>query len=122
MATAPITTANCMGVIERVMSDPRCRPDATALIDLSGATGLPVDRGDIIQIANAVEAFHSRMGNRIAIVAKRAMLFPAEIFSLHVREAVHVGIRVFVDPSAAEDFCRGADNHPPPRFGRVPAR
>jgi len=105
-----ITTLDCIEEIERVMSDPRCRPDSTALIDLRDATYKPRTQEEVIHIAEVLEMFSSMMQNNIAIVARRATLFPAEILSSHVRKAIDVKIRVFVDLAAAEAFCRGRHN------------
>lgn len=105
VGTGEITTADCIRIIECVMSDPRCRPDSTALIDLSDATYAPSDRREVIHIAEALKMFSFMMKNNIAIVARRATLFPAEILSSHIRRAINVRMRVFVDLAAAEAFC-----------------
>jgi hypothetical protein len=50
----------------------------------------------------ALEAFHSKAKNNIAIVAKQSTIFRAEIFSTHVRQATNLGIRVFADIAALD--------------------
>lgn len=107
VGTGKITTIDCIGLVERVMSDPRCRPDSTALIDLRDVTYEHKDKAEVIQISTALKVFHSMLRNNIAIIANRATLFPAEILSTHVREATNVRIRVFVDIEAAEAFLQG---------------
>ncbi|MEI6564059.1 MAG: hypothetical protein WCO42_07120 [bacterium] len=111
VGTGKITTAECIGLVERVMSDPRHRPDSTALIDLRDAIYEPKDMAEVIQISTALEAFHYVLKDNIAIVARQSTLFPAEIFSTHVREAINIRIRVFVDMDAAEEFCREVSGH-----------
>ena len=100
-----ITTDECISLVRRILSDPRHQPDATGLIDLRKATYELKHPAEIIRIAKALESFHSVLKNNIAIVAKRAMLFPAEILSLHVRATKHIGIRVFLNLTAAKNFC-----------------
>jgi hypothetical protein len=100
-----ITTDDCIGLIEQVMSDPHRDPDSTALIDLLNATYDFRDKTDVIRIAHALEAFQSLLKNNIAIVARKCTLFPSDIFGLHVRKTTNLGIRVFVDIAAAEAFC-----------------
>lgn len=87
------------------MTDPRCRPDSTALINLSEASYEPGDQAEVFRIASSLETFHSMMQNNIAIVANHAMLFVAEILSSHIRKTLNVKIRVFVDLDAAQAFC-----------------
>jgi hypothetical protein len=100
-----ITTDECISLVRRILSDPRHQPDATGLIDLRKATYELKHPAEIIRIAKALESFHSVLKNNIAIVAKRAMLFPAEILSLHARMTKHIGIRVFLNLTAAKNFC-----------------
>lgn len=104
-----ITADDCIGLIEQVMSAPQRHLDSTALIDLRNATYDFRDKTDVIRIAHALEAFQSLLKNNIAIVAQKCTLFPAEIFCLHIRETTNLGIRVFVDITAAETFCREED-------------
>lgn len=106
VGTGRIKMADCLGIIESVISDPRCSPESTALVDLRKAKYDVGTWQDLIRIAKALEAFHDRLKNNIAIVAKRSTLFPAEIFASHVRMITHVGIRVFLEMDAAEAFCR----------------
>lgn len=105
-----ITSNGCKGLIERVMSDPLLHPNSTALIDLRDATYERESKAEVIDIATALETFHSMLKNNIAIVAMRSTLFYAEIFSTHVRAATNVGIKVFVDIAAAEAFCMAPNN------------
>lgn len=100
-----LTTDDCIGMIHRVMSDPLCTFESSALVDLRSATYEPKDMVEVIRIATTLEAFHSMLGSHIAIVARRSTLFLAEIFSAHVRTAANVAIKVFVELSAAEAFC-----------------
>jgi hypothetical protein len=69
-----ITTAECIGIVKHVMTDPRHRADSTALIDLRDVVYAPNDMADIIDIAQAVEAFRSLIKNKIAIVANHPAL------------------------------------------------
>ncbi len=92
-------------MVRRILSDPRHHPNATGLIDLRNATYELKNPAEIIRIAKALESFHSVLKNNIAIVAKRAMLFPAEILSLHARATKHIGIRVFLNLTAAKNYC-----------------
>lgn len=102
-----VTTDDCIGIIKRVLSDPRNHPHSTGLIDLRNATYEFKDQAEVIRTAKALESFHSVLKNHIAIVAKRATLFPAEILSLHVRATKHIGIRVFLNINAAKHYCKG---------------
>ena len=102
-----ITTNDCIGIIERVLSDPRCRSDSTALIDLSDAVYTYKDEKEVIRIAKALVAGKALLKNRIAIVAKQVTLFPAEILSLYMREFTHIKIRVFINLTSAIDYCKG---------------
>ncbi|MEI8138658.1 MAG: hypothetical protein WCI03_02185 [bacterium] len=106
VVSGKITQKECKMVIKRVMSDPHRHSGSTALIDLRDATYERGDKAEVIDIAKALETFHSLLKNHIAIVAMRSTLFYAEIFAAHVRAATHAGIRVFVDISAAESFCK----------------
>jgi len=102
-----ITTADCVRLVRSVVSNPRCRPDSTALVDLRAAIYEPRAMEEVISIATTLEMFPSMLGNNIAIVARRATLFYAEIFSAHVRAATRVPIKVFVELDAAVRFCMG---------------
>jgi len=101
-----ITADDCIGIFERILADPHCRPDSTALIDLSDAVYSAKNEKAVIRIAKALEEGKDLLKNRIAIVAKRSTLFPAEILALHIRQATNVGIRVFTDLSSAMNYCR----------------
>ncbi len=100
-----MTTRACVRLAERVLTDPRCRADSTALIDLRDAVYEPKDLTEVLDIGREMDKFHSKLKNNIAIVAKRSMLFPAELLCTYIRKATSVGIRVFVDAAAAEEFC-----------------
>ena len=102
-----ITTDECITLVRRILTDPRHRPNATGLIDLRNATYDLKHPSEIIRIAKTLESFHSVLKNNVAIVAKRATLFPAEILSLHVRATKHIGIRVFLNLTAAKNYCMG---------------
>lgn len=106
VGTGRITTTNCISILGEVLSDPRCLPHSTALIDLSGAAYVHKDKMEVIKIAKAMEAGKALLKNRIAIVAKHAELFPAEILSLYLREMSDIRIRVFTDIDAGEAFCK----------------
>ena len=112
IGTGAITTSDCIQIIDRVMSDPRCCPDSTGLIDLRNAIYHPDDEAEIINIAKEMESFQAKLHNKIAVVARRATLLTAELFSVHVRTTTNVHIRVFTDFSAAEAFC-GVASTPP---------
>ena len=107
LGTGALTTAEFIAMIERLCSDPRCRSDSTALVDLRNASYKPEDDAEIIDIARALGAFRSVLKSNIAIVTKQSTLFLAELFSLHVRDSTNAEVRVFADISAAEAFCRG---------------
>ncbi len=55
VGTGKITANACVGLFERVITDPRRRPDSAALIDLREAVYEPRGQGDVVQIAQAVE-------------------------------------------------------------------
>ena len=107
VGNGPITTAECIKMVEHVMADPRCRLDAKALVDLRHATYAPEEQAEVIDIAKVLETFASRLKSHIAIVARQSLLLPAEILATHVRRATHTAIRVFVDVAAAEAFLKG---------------
>jgi hypothetical protein len=102
-----INTRDCVAVIKSVLGDPHCNRNAHALIDLRKAAYEPRDSAEVVHIARTLENFSSRLKSNIAIVGKSSTLFPSEVFALHVRNAAHVGIRVFLDLTAAKNFCRG---------------
>ena len=102
-----MTADDFVDVIEHVIADPRNRPDSSALVDLRNATYKADNLVDVICIAKALETFHFVLQNKIAIVAKQSLLFPAEVVATHVRKTAHVAIRVFVDLAAAEAFLQG---------------
>ena len=104
VGTGGLTTADCIGLVRRVMTDPRNRPESAALIDLRKATYQAEDMAEVVDIAKALEAFHSLLKNNIAIVAERSLLLPAEILATHVKIATNTAIKVFVDVAAAEAF------------------
>jgi hypothetical protein len=108
VGTGKITTDSCIRIIGNILSDPRCRPDSTALIDLSDAVYSYNDEQEVIRVAKALEAGKDLLKNRIAIVAKQATLFPVEIFSLYMREISHINVRVFLSLTSAMDYCKGA--------------
>jgi len=108
VGTGRLTTRECIGLVNRILSDPRRHSNATALIDLRDATYRPRSLSDVIKIAQSVGAFHSLLSNNIAIVAQRSTLFLAEILSTAIRKATRVSIKVFVELSAARKFCRRA--------------
>jgi hypothetical protein len=101
-----ITTAQCIGVIERIMSDPRCHLDATAVVDLHKATYEPKDQAEVIAIGRKLAKFHRRLKSHIAIVAQHSTFFPAEMLASYLRKVARVGIKVFADIAAAEAYCR----------------
>jgi len=101
-----ISVKDCIEIFERVLADPRCSPDSTALIDLSDAVYTAKNEKAVIRIAKALEEGKDILKNRIAIVAKRSTLFAAEILALHIRQATNVEIRVFTDLSSAMNYCR----------------
>ena len=106
VGTGKITTNDCIGIIKRVLTDPLCTPASTALIDLSDAVYTYHDRTEVIRIAKALEAGKDLLKNRIAIVAKRSTLLPAEVFSLYMREFTHIKIRVFLNLTSALNYCK----------------
>ena len=99
-----ITPDELTCVINQVMADPRCSPESTALIDLRNATYRSDSIHKTIMVAKAVESFPDMLKGKIAIVAARSTLLVAEIISLHMRTVADVGIRVFLDIDAAEEF------------------
>lgn len=106
VGTGKITIANCIRIIRSVLSDPRYRSNSTALIDLNDAVFTYRDKDEVIKIAKTLEAVQALLTNRIAIVAKRSTLFPSEIFSLYIRQATHIKIRVFMTRTSAMAYCR----------------
>ncbi len=106
VGTGEITTADCIGLVRRVIADPRNHPDSSALVDLRNATYQAADLAEVIDIAKALETFHFGARNHVAIVAKESLLLPTEIFVTHVKIATDAGIKVFVDLAAAEAFVR----------------
>ena len=107
VGTGKISTDDCIGIIKRVLTDPHCNPDSTALIDLSGAVFTYKAEKEVIRIAKALESGKKLLKNRIAIVAKQATLFPAEILSLYMRQSLDIQIRVFTSIQAGKAFCKG---------------
>ncbi|MEI8139224.1 MAG: hypothetical protein WCI03_05075 [bacterium] len=106
VGSGEVDTADCIDIITRVITDPCCRSDSTAIIDLRNAVYLTKDRSEVMQIAHTLEACVAFLKNNIAIVASRGTLFSAELLARHVRDVAHAKIRVFVDLNAAEAFCR----------------
>ena len=109
VVSGKINADDCIGSLKHVMSDPHSHHVSPALIDLRDATYEHRDKADVIDVARALETFHSMLKNNIAIVAMRSTLFYAEVFSAHVRAATNAGIKVFVDIAAAEAFCMNPD-------------
>ncbi len=101
-----ITTRDCVGLVKHIVADIHRHSDATALVDLRNAFYRPRNLGEIGKIVKAVKALHSGIHSKIAIVAKRSTLFIAELFSTTIRKTTPLSIKVFVDVSAAETFCR----------------
>jgi hypothetical protein len=101
----PVTADDCIGIVKRVLADPRCLPESTALIDLREAAYATADRRDLMGIAEVIEGLSSMFKNNVAIVARGSTLFISELISAHVRDTAHILMRVFVDKAAAEDFC-----------------
>ena len=97
------TMADCSAVLKRVLADPRCQPESAALIDIRNAiyTGTAME---ILELANSMESMAFQFKGNIAIVAKGATLFAAELLAAHVRAMENVKIRVFVNMAAAETF------------------
>jgi hypothetical protein len=107
VGTGKITTDDCIRLVKRLLHDPRRRPNSTALIDLRNAIYTPDHDAEVIYVGQALKAFHFTLRNKVAIVAKQSMIFPAEILSTYVRKVTHLGIMVFADLGAARAFCRG---------------
>lgn len=101
-----VTTQGIIRVIRRIFSDPLFHPDSTALIDLHEAVYLYKNDRDVMKVALALEKNKTLLGNRIAIVAKQATLFPAEVLSLYMRTTTHARIRVFISLAAAMRYCK----------------
>jgi hypothetical protein len=101
-----LTAADCIGVVKRVLADPRCHPESTALIDLRGALYDALDTGEVIRIAKTIEGLASMFKSNVAIVAKGGMILPAELLCTHVRRLAHIPMKVFAELAAAEAFCR----------------
>ena len=108
VGTGTLTTRDCITLIRRVLSDTHRAPDASAFVDLRDATYNPMNLEDVITIAREVRAFHSRIRNNVAIVARRSTLFLAELLSEAIRKTFDLSIRVFVDASAARAYCRNS--------------
>ena len=107
VGTGAITTDECIGMVGHILADPLRRPNTTALVDLRDASYVPEDNAEVVDIAKAVESLPFMRTTKVAIVATQSTIFPAELFCAHVREAIHLAIRVFVDLAAAESFCKG---------------
>ena len=101
-----LTAADCIGVVKRVLADPHCHPESTALIDLREAIYETSDMSDIIRVAKSIEKMASLFKNNVAIVARGAIIFPAELLAFHVRNLACIRIKVFADLAAAKAFCR----------------
>lgn len=106
-----ITTPGFIRIVGRVLSSPRHRTDATVLVDLRNATHRPNDKTGVIDMARELGHFNPVLKGNIAIVVGPSLAFPAEILAAHLREAMHVAIRVFIDLTAAEAYCWGT-GHP----------
>lgn len=100
-----VTTEQCIEAVYRIISDPKCLPDYTALVDVRELDYVTKDDGEIIQVAQAIEALKNHCRNNIAIVARGYLLFTAELLAAHVRNAEHINMRVFWDAASAEEFC-----------------
>ena len=101
-----VTAADCIGVVKRVLADSRCHPESTALIDLREAIYETSDMSDIIRVAKSIEKLASMFKNNVAIVAKGALIFPAELLASHVRNLAYIPMKVFADLAAAKAFCQ----------------
>ena len=106
VGNGPITTAECIGLVKALMADPHRCPCATVLVDLRDATYAPDRLDKVIHIGKVLEMFRPSLKNHVAIVARRSILFPAEILATYIRKTTHAVIRVFVDVAAAEAFLR----------------
>ena len=111
VAKGIVTTTDCIKVITRVLADPLRHTIATGLVDLRKAVYRHGDEAEVVRIARVLKAQRSIIRGNVAIVAQRGTLFPAEIFSLHVRDMTDIRIRVFTDLAAAEAFCGIAHTH-----------
>ena len=100
------TTQQCIEAVHRITSDPLCRPEFTALLDLTELEYRPEDEGEIVEVAEAFEALETRFLGNVAIVARGCLLFTAELLAAHVRDTGKMNIRVFLDTTSAESFCR----------------
>lgn len=107
VGTGLITTRQCMKVLDRIMSDPRHRAESAAVVDLRKAVYKPGNLSEVLDIAKTMHAVRAMLKGRIAIVAERTTILPAEIVSSHLRKVAGIGIRVFADVAAAKAFCRG---------------
>jgi len=105
VARGKVTAEQCVAFVRRLVKDPHCRPDQTALIDFRNAVFQSRKPGDILDIARTIESIEYLCRNKIAIVARSATLFTAELMSLHIRRAKHISIRVFLDLAAAKSYC-----------------
>ena len=105
------STQQCIEAVHLVTSDPLCLPEFTALLDLTELEYRPEDEGEIVEVAEAFEALEARFLSKVAIVARGCLLFTAELLAAHVRDTGKINIRVFLDTTSAESFCRDGQCH-----------
>jgi hypothetical protein len=106
VGTGKVTSARCIELLKKILQDPRCRPDQTALLDMRRAIFQSLESEGIIALAKLIEEFSDVFRKPVAIVAQSTALLSAELLSTHVRNAKNISIRVFVDYNAAMDYCR----------------
>lgn len=97
------TVEDCQVLLKRVLADPRHHPETPALIDIRDASYAGAV-AELLELAGTMENMACELKGNIAIVAKGATLFVAELLAAHVREMEHVNIRVFVSMAAAKKF------------------
>lgn len=107
VATGRIRAVDCVRMVSRIVSDPRCKADSEAIVDLRHAVYRPEDLSDVKMIAGAMEDVSAMLKGRIAIVAEKSTILAAEVLSAYLRKAHGIGIRVFADMAAAKVFCSG---------------
>lgn len=105
VGTGKVTATDLLSLIRRIAVDPAYLPNLPALVDMRKAVFESRRRGDILDVARRIEETEAFLKSHIAIVARAATLLTAELMSAHIRAAKHISIRVFLDISAAMNFC-----------------
>lgn len=113
VARGRIAPADCLALVLDILGDPHYDPDSTALVDVRNASYDLKNMEGVPELAEALRKLDSVFSQHIAIVARKSMLFPAEVFAACVRKATNAPIKVFMNIQAAEQYCRNGERQAP---------